>query len=52
MSDFNPKDKNLSQKQFTEFYYNYIHRRDRVNLAEWILRLLPDDEVMRMVRDE
>ncbi len=43
------EEKNLTQDQFTDFYYMYVHDTSPVALTEWIIRLLPKDELMKML---
>ena len=42
-------EKNLTAEQFTRFYYNFIWSMDKVGLAEWIIRILPEDELDKML---
>lgn len=44
-------EKNLSQEQFTQFYHNYIHGLNKVALAEWIIRIMPNDMFKQIMDD-
>lgn len=45
------KEKNLTQDQFINFYYSYVHKQSLVSLAAWIIRILPEDDVKQMVEN-
>jgi hypothetical protein len=42
-------EKNLTQEQFTYFYYQYVLNADKVFLAEWIIRIMPKDELEKLI---
>lgn len=51
MNNIYIKEKNLTQKQFVDFYDMYIHKMSKVSLAEWIIRILPEDTFKQMTKD-
>ncbi len=42
-------EKNLSQDEFMLFYNYYVHNVSKPNLAAWIIRIIPEEDLKKLL---